>query len=73
MRIFAFLVVILALSGCASKDRVVYKDVFVPVKCPLAMPTKPQNDGSFESHKAKMIYYLKCEESLKFCLGKEDE
>ena len=32
-------------------------------------PVKPVNDGSFEAHKNKMIYYLRCESTLKYCLG----
>ncbi|MCI6988817.1 MAG: hypothetical protein MR902_04500 [Campylobacter sp.] len=57
------------LSGCASKERVVYQDVYVPIKCPAKMPEKPKNKRSFESHKALMVYFLECESLLKECIG----
>lgn len=37
------------------------------------MPLKPRNDGTFEAHKKLMIYYLECENALKFCLGLKND
>lgn len=72
MRIFVFLAIIL-FSGCAIKERVVYKDVFVPIKCDAKMPKSPKNDGSFASHKKIMIYFLECEHLLKYCIGEKND
>ena len=62
---------LLLFSGCASQvePHIIYKDVLVPVRCDANMPNKPLNKGNFESHKALMIYYLKCEDLLKQCIG----
>ncbi|MBN7287450.1 MULTISPECIES: hypothetical protein [Campylobacter] len=63
---------LLLFSGCASQvvePHIIYKDVLVPVRCDADMPVRPLNKGNFESHKALMIYYLKCEDLLKQCIG----
>ena len=74
MRILVFFVaLILLFSGCADKQvpepSVVYKEKYMPVRCNAKMPDKPKDDGKFETHKAKMIYYRDCERFLKQCLG----
>ena len=55
---------------CAC-SKPVYKiqtqEVFIPVKCDLEMPLKPQENGSFESHKALTKYYLEVEQIAKDC------
>lgn len=65
----------LAFTGCAPKIQTeyIYKDVYVPVKCNAKMPIKPTNDESFESHKEKMVYFLRTEALLKECIGANDE
>lgn len=65
----------LAFTGCAPKIQTeyIYKDVYVPVKCNAKMPIKPTNDGSFESRKQKMVYFLRAEALLKECIGANDE
>lgn len=65
----------LAFTGCAPKIQTeyIYKDVYVPVKCNAKMPIKPTNDESFESHKQKMLYFLRTEALLKECIGANDE
>lgn len=65
----------ISFTGCATKIQTeyIYKDVYVPVKCNAKMPIKPINDGSFETHKQKMVYFLKTEALLKECIGVEDE
>ena len=61
------------LCGCAFKEpTIIYKEKLTPVRCNAVMPDKPNNDGSFEAHKAKMIYFLKCEDLLKQCIGIAD-
>lgn len=74
--VFMFMVFItlILLAGCSAKEpNIVYKDVLIPVKCGIKMPVKPKNNGDFESHKARMIYYRKCESALKYCIGKDNE
>lgn len=67
---FILIVGFLALfTGCSIKPEPVYKEVLTPIRCQAKMPVKPVNDGSFEAHKNKMIYYLRCESTLKYCLG----
>lgn len=56
-------------TGCGIKPDPVYKEVLTPIRCQAKMPVKPANDGSFEAHKNKMVYYLRCESALKYCLG----
>ena len=78
MRILVFFVaLILLFSGCADKQvpepSVVYKEKYMPVGCNAKMPDKPKDDGKFETHKAKMIYYRDCEKKLKQCLGIKEE
>lgn len=59
----------LTFSACASKPvyKVEIKEVFIPVKCNLELPQKPQENGSFESHKALTKYYLEIEQIAKDC------
>lgn len=60
--------------GCGAKEpKVIYKEVLTPIKCQIKIPFKPPNNGTFESHKALMIYYRECENALRYCLGKENE
>lgn len=67
--IFLTFCVAMLLSGCSVKSDPIYKEVLTPIRCQAKMPVKPVNDGSFEAHKNKMIYYLRCESTLKYCLG----
>ena len=78
MRILVFFIaLVLLFSGCANKQvpepSVVYKEKYMPVRCNAKMPDKPKDDGKFETHKAKMIYYRDCEKKLKQCLGIKEE
>lgn len=59
----------LSFSACATKPIVKIKTqkVLIPVKCNLELPPKPQEDGSFESHKALAKYYLEVEQIAKDC------
>lgn len=65
------LIVAVFFFGCAAKEheKIVFKDVFIPVKCQEKKPVKPENNGSFEAHKQIMLYYLECENLLKRCVG----
>ena len=70
-RVLFTLVALFALtfSACASKPvyKVEIKEVFIPVKCNLKLPTKPQENGSFASHRALAKYYLTIEQIAKDC------
>ena len=59
----------LTFSACASKPvyKVEIKEVFIPVKCNLKLPTKPKENGSFASHRALAKYYLTIEQIAKDC------
>ena len=74
IRISLFCVFALIFAGCAAKPQasephIVYQEKYVAVRCNAKMPDKPKDDGKFETHKAKMIYYRDCEKKLKQCLG----
>lgn len=58
----------LLLSACAKPVyRVETKEVLVPIKCNLQLPQKPQENGSFESHKQLMKYFVIVEQIAKDC------
>lgn len=58
----------LLLSACTKPVyRVEIKEVLVPVKCNLSLPQKPQENGSFESHKQLMKYFVQVEQIAKDC------
>lgn len=66
--VFLVLVFGVLFAGCGTKEpTLVYKDTYIPVKCDVEMPIKPENKGDFESHKARMVYYLECERLLRVC------
>ncbi len=69
-----FVLFALFFVGCASKAEptLVYKEKLIPVRCDAKLPAKPENDGTFESHRAKMIYFLECENLLKQCIGMKE-
>lgn len=73
MRILSLFLCAILLSACASKPlvKIETKEVFIPVKCDLELPTKPLENGSFESHKQIAIYYKKVEQIAKDCTKKE--
>lgn len=75
MRIKSFLIVLISLflCGCVAKEKIVYKDVYLPIKCSAQMPLKPTKNSDFKTHKSLMIYFLECESTLKHCLGLENE
>ena len=64
-----FAIFALTFSACASKPvyKVQIKEVFIPVKCNLKLPKKPQENGSFASHRALAKYYLEIEQIAKDC------
>ncbi|WP_300692411.1 MULTISPECIES: hypothetical protein [Helicobacter] len=72
MRILSLILSAILLSACAKPlVKIETKEVFVPIKCDLELPTKPLENGSFESHKQIAIYYKKVEQIAKDCTKKE--
>lgn len=68
--------IVLFFTGCGSKNQgepaVIYKELMVPVRCNATMPSKPEYDESFESAKAKRIYWDEIENLLRQCIGESD-
>lgn len=63
--LFIFYLVV-TLQGCA---RVVYKDVYVPVKCDIAMPQKPILSGNLVSdYTSALAHSEELEKDLEFCI-----
>lgn len=64
----------LSFSACATKPivKIQTQEVLIPVKCNLELPPKPQENGSFESHKALAKYYLEVEQIAKDCTKNKD-
>lgn len=65
----------LSFTACATKPivKIQTQEVLIPVKCNLELPPKPQENGSFESHKQIAIYYKKVEQIAKDCTAEKKE
>lgn len=65
-----------SLSGCAKQEpliRTEYKDVLVPIRCKVSLPTKPKFDSSNMQSAVELAkYYQTCEALLKECAGVGD-
>ena len=65
-----------SLSGCAKQESLVrteYKDVLVPIRCKVSLPTKPKFDSSnMQSAVELATYYQTCEALLKECANVGD-
>ena len=53
--------------------KVEVQEVLVPIKCNLALPKKPKDNGSFKSHKDLAKYYLEVEQIAKECTNGESK
>lgn len=64
----------LSFSACATKPivKIQTQEVLIPIQCNLELPPKPQENGSFESHKALAKYYLEIEQIAKDCTKNND-
>ncbi|WP_416829890.1 hypothetical protein [Helicobacter ganmani] len=64
----------LSFSACATKPivKIQTQEVLIPIQCNLDLPPKPQENGSFESHKALAKYYLEIEQIAKDCTKNND-
>ncbi|GAA9357328.1 hypothetical protein UBN96_05800 [Helicobacter pylori] len=64
--LFLALVLIVSFSACAKK--VIYREVKVPIKCGIEMPSRPSEHlEALEYLKALLIYTETLENDLKFC------
>lgn len=71
MKILLMVFMCFVLSACAHKELLVktqFKEVKIPIKCPLKIPLKPLDKGDFESAKQISKYYLEVEDIAKRCV-----
>ncbi len=64
--LFLAFVFVISFSACAKK--IIYRDVKVPIKCDIEMPTRPtEHLEALEYLRALLIYTETLENDLKFC------
>ncbi|WP_232209591.1 MULTISPECIES: hypothetical protein [Campylobacter] len=61
------------MAGCANKPEIItrtlYQDVYIPMKCDVKLPEKPEYDKNDpDSAKKLAIYYKQVEKLLKGCI-----
>ncbi|GAA8287819.1 hypothetical protein KVK10_03045 [Helicobacter pylori] len=63
-----FLAFVISVSFSACAKKVIYKEVKVPIKCGIEIPTRPSEHlESLEYFRALLIYTETLENDLKFC------
>lgn len=63
-----FLACVFSVSFSACVKKVVYREVKVPIKCNIEMPTRPREHlEALEYLRALLIYTENLENDLKFC------
>ncbi|GAA7376230.1 hypothetical protein BD0135_14630 [Helicobacter pylori] len=68
MKLLFFLVCVISVSFSACAKRVIYKEVKVPIKCNIEIPTRPSAHlEALEYLRALLIYTETLENDLKFC------
>lgn len=69
LKICIFALFSIILNGC--NDRVIYKEVKIPIKCDVLPIKKPSFTGDYINDlKNILIYSEQLEKDLNFCLGK---
>lgn len=64
----SFIFFTILLIGCASKERIVYKQVNTPIKCDIAPPLKPKYTGILIKDLTNLLIYAEqLERDLAFC------
>ncbi|MDU9718052.1 hypothetical protein [Helicobacter pylori] len=64
--LFLAFVVVMVFTACAKK--IIYKEVKVPIKCDIEMPSRPSEQlEALEYLRALLIYTETLENDLKFC------
>ena len=51
------LFVALIFSGCATKERIVTQEVYIPVKCQPTKPVRPTKTSSYERNILNILEY----------------
>ena len=51
------LFVALIFSGCATKERIVTQEVYIPVKCQAVKPVRPIKTSSYERNILNILEY----------------
>ncbi|MGL2755565.1 hypothetical protein ACQJ8V_07650 [Helicobacter pylori] len=65
-RLFLACVLVISFSACAKK--VIYREVKVPIKCDIEIPTRPSEHlEALDYLRALLIYTEMLENDLKFC------
>ncbi|WP_100979476.1 hypothetical protein [Helicobacter pylori] len=63
-----FLACVISVSFSACAKKVIYREVKVPIKCDILMPSRPSEHlEALEYLKALLIYTETLENDLKFC------
>ncbi len=64
--LFLAFVFVISFNACAKK--IIYREVKVPIKCDIEMPTRPSEHlEALEYLRALLIYTETLENDLKFC------
>lgn len=73
LSIFIIILHIFYAYGCSQK--VIYKEVKVPIKCDITMPQKPKltQDNFLEDLSKVLIYTETLEKDLLFCIGNKSQ
>ena len=73
LSIFIIILHIFYAYGCSQK--VVYKEVKIPIKCDITMPEKPKltQDNFLEDLSKVLIYTETLEKDLLFCIGNKSQ
>ncbi|MGG7074638.1 hypothetical protein U5B43_10420 [Campylobacter sp. 9BO] len=68
--VLLFLALIL-IGGCAKKqESISFKEIYVPVKCEVELPSKPKfNPNEPQTARDLAQYFMQVEELLKGCVG----
>ncbi|GAA7140081.1 hypothetical protein ID0308_06450 [Helicobacter pylori] len=69
---FLFLACVISVSFSACAKKIIYRDVKVPIKCNIEIPTRPSAHlEALEYLRALLIYTETLENDLKFCTKKQ--
>lgn len=60
--------------GCAPQTRVVYKDVYIPIKCDASLPDKPAQTRDLARDLANILIYTEIlERNLRYCMNSDKD
>ncbi len=68
-----FLACVFGVSFCACAKKIVYREMKVPIKCDIEIPTRPSEHlEALEYLRALLIYTETLENDLKFCTNNKN-